>query len=359
VSATSTSAPTSSGATIEADAAGLVVLGIETSCDDTAAAVVADGRIVRSSVIASQIELHAPFGGVVPELAGRAHITNLTPTISEALRQADLAAANGARPAVDAVAATYGPGLVGSLLVGLSQAKALAMAWDVPFVGVNHLEAHLFASILEAPELHWPMVVLLVSGGHTMLIDVEAPGRYRLLGQTLDDAAGEAYDKVARYLGLGHPGGPAIDRLAREGNPQAFRFPRALMDRDYELSFSGLKTSVVRTVERTPEASSADVAASFQEAIVDVLAAKSRHAAAATGAKGLCLAGGVAANSLLRTRIAAVAEELGIAAYLPSLALCTDNAAMVAAAGSWRLRHDGPSPLSLGAVPNLGLSTID
>jgi N6-L-threonylcarbamoyladenine synthase len=328
------------------------VLGIETSCDETAAAVVgADGRIL-SSVVASQVDLHARFGGVVPELAGRAHLELLTPVVAEALEQADAVG----RPPVGAVAVTCGPGLVGSLLVGLSQAKALAMAWDVPFIGVNHLEGHLFASLLDHPDLEWPLVVLLVSGGHTLLVSVEGVGRYRLLGQTLDDAAGEAFDKVARYLGLGYPGGPAVDREAVHGDPGAFAFPRALLHDGYDFSFSGLKTAVVRTVDKSPDAPTADVAASFQEAVVAVLVTKARRAVAATGAKGLCLAGGVAANSLLRRRIEEACRADGVAALVPSLAMCTDNAAMVAAAGQWRLAHDGPSPLSLGADPNLFLS---
>jgi N6-L-threonylcarbamoyladenine synthase len=328
------------------------VLGIETSCDETAAAVVAAGRRILSSVVASQIDLHARFGGVVPELAGRAHLELLTPVVAEALERAH---ADG-RPPVDAVAVTCGPGLVGSLLVGLSHAKALAMAWDVPFVGVNHLEGHLFASLLDHPELEWPLVVLLVSGGHTVLVLVEGVGRYRLLGQTLDDAAGEAFDKVARYLGLGYPGGPAVDREAVHGDPSAFAFPRAMLDDGYDFSFSGLKTAVVRTVDKAPDAPTADVAASFQEAVVDVLVSKARRAVAAAGARGLCLAGGVAANSLLRRRIEEACRDDGVAALVPSLAMCTDNAAMVAAAGQWRLAHDGPSPLSLGADPNLFLS---
>jgi N6-L-threonylcarbamoyladenine synthase len=329
-----------------------LMLGIETSCDETAASVVVAGREVRSSVVSSQVDLHARYGGVVPEVAGRAHIDLFTQVVGDALTQAGL---GDGQPGVDAVAVTCGPGLIGSLLVGLSGAKALAMAWDVPFVGVNHLEAHLFASLLEAPDLGWPLVVLLVSGGHTVLVEMEAPGRYRLLGQTIDDAAGEAYDKVARYLGLGYPGGPEIDRLAPEGDPAAFSFPRALLDESYDFSFSGLKTSVVRTVERQPTAPTADVAASFQEAVVDVLVTKARRAAAERGAKGLCLAGGVAANSLLRARTAEAGDELGIPTYLPSRAMCTDNAAMVAAAGWWRLAHDGPSPLTLAADPNLFL----
>jgi len=328
------------------------VLGIETSCDETAAAVVAQGRTVCSSVVSSQIDLHARYGGVVPEIASRAHLELLNPVIEEALVAADL---DPRSPDVDAVAVTYGPGLVGSLLVGLSGAKALAMAWGVPLVGVNHLEAHLFASLLEPTELGWPLVVLLVSGGHTLLVVMEGPGRYRLLGQTLDDAAGEAYDKVARYLGLGYPGGPAIDRVAPSGDPTAFSFPRALVKEGYDFSFSGLKTSVVRTVDRHHEARTEDVAASFQEAVVDVLVAKARRAAVEHRAGGLCLAGGVAANSLLRARIAEAGADIEVPVYLPSRAMCTDNAAMVAAAGWWRLGHDGPSPLSLAADPTLFL----
>jgi N6-L-threonylcarbamoyladenine synthase len=250
---------------------------------------------------------------------------------------------------------TYGPGLIGSLLVGVAEAKALALAWGVPFVGVNHLEAHLFASLLEQPDLGWPLAVLLVSGGHTQLIEVTEPGRYRLLGGTIDDAAGEAFDKVARFLGLGYPGGPAIDKIADQGDPSAFAFPRSLPGDGYDFSFSGLKTSVVNTVRKHPDASTADVAASFRQAVVDVLVNRARRAAADVGATALCLAGGVAANALLRQRVAEVCAQDGIGAFLPSRALCTDNAAMVAAAGWWRLRHGDPSPLDLGADPNLAL----
>jgi N6-L-threonylcarbamoyladenine synthase len=324
------------------------VLGIETSCDETAASVVDHGTSIVSSVVASQIDLHARYGGVVPELAGRAHVELLTPVLSDALHDA------GSDPSgtgIDAVAVTYGPGLIGSLLVGVAEAKALALAWDVPVVGVNHLEAHLFASLLEQPDLGWPLVVLLVSGGHTLLIEVTAPGRYRLLGGTIDDAAGEAFDKVARFLGLGYPGGPAIDAVAEDGDPEAFAFPRAFLGEGYEFSFSGLKTSVVNTVRKHPEAATEDVAASFRAAVVDVLVAKGRRAAADVGAKALCLAGGVAANSLLRRRVESACAEDGIGAFLPSRALCTDNAAMVAAAGWWRLNHGEPSPLTLGADP--------
>jgi N6-L-threonylcarbamoyladenine synthase len=328
------------------------VLGIETSCDETAAAVVAEGRIVRSSVVSSQVDLHARYGGVVPEIAGRAHVELVTQVVSEALSCAGVVAPP---EGLSAVAATCGPGLVGSLLVGISEAKALAMAWELPFVGVNHLEAHLFASLLESPGPGWPLVVLLVSGGHTLLVEMAGPGRYRLLGQTIDDAAGEAFDKVARYLGLGYPGGPAIDRVARDGDATAFDFPRALAGAGYDFSFSGLKTAVVRTAERRPDAGAADLAASFQQAVVDVLVDKARRAVRDTGAAGLCLAGGVAANSLLRRRVGEVCVDDGVPAYLPSPHMCTDNAAMVAAAGWWRLGHDGPSPWTLGADPNLFL----
>jgi N6-L-threonylcarbamoyladenine synthase len=330
-----------------------VVLGIETSCDETAAAVVAGGA-VRSSVVSSQVALHATYGGVVPELAGRAHLELLTPVVAAALDQAGVSVVPGTAP-VDAVAATVGPGLVGALLVGLSEAKALALAWDVPFVAVNHLEGHLFATLLDYPAVEWPVVVLLVSGGHSMVVSMAAPGRYRLLGQTLDDAAGEAFDKVARFLGLGYPGGPAIEKAAQGGDPTAFAFPRALLDEGLDLSFSGLKTAVVNTVRRQPEASNEDVAASFQQAVVDVLVAKTMRASSQEGVRGACLAGGVAANGPLRAAFEAACDSAGLQAYLPSKAMCTDNAAMVAAAGGWQLRHVGPTPLDVAAEPNLSL----
>jgi N6-L-threonylcarbamoyladenine synthase len=330
-----------------------LVLGIETSCDETAAAVVAGGAQVRSSVVSSQVDVHRAFGGVVPELAGRAHLELLTPVVAEAL-----AAAGAAGGDLDAVAATVGPGLIGSLLVGVSEAKALALAWDVPFVGVNHLEGHLFAALLDHPGIDWPVAVLLVSGGHTQIVAMEGPGRYRLLGQTLDDAAGEAFDKVARFLGLGYPGGPAIERAAADGDPTAFAFPRALLDDGLDLSFSGLKTAVVRAVRAAPDAADEDVAASFQQAVVDVLVAKVRRAALAVGAAGLCLAGGVAANGALRAAVETAGAELGVPAYLPSRAMCTDNAAMIAAAGWWQLAQLGPTPLDAGADPALRLPLV-
>ena len=329
---------------------GGTILGIETSCDETAAAVVVEARDIRSSVVSSQVDLHARYGGVVPEIASRAHVELLTPVIAEALVEAGCEDRD-----IDAVAATYGPGLVGALLVGVSTAKALALVWGVPFVAVNHLEAHLHASFLEDPDIDLPVVVLLVSGGHTMLVAMEGRGRYRLLGSTLDDAAGEAFDKVARYLGLGYPGGPAIDRLSTEGDPAAIPFPRALLDQGFDFSFSGLKTSVINHVRKNPDVATADVAASFQEAVVDVLVAKARRAAREIGAKGLCLGGGVAANSLLRERFLTACEEDGLRAFVPSRAMCTDNAAMVAAAGWWKLQAEGPSPMDTGAVAGLAL----
>lgn len=332
------------------DVSDLPVLGIETSCDETAAAVVVGGRQVLSSVVSSQVDIHARYGGVVPEIASRAHVELLTPVIAEAMVESGLADED-----VGAVAATYGPGLVGALLVGVATAKALALVWDVPFVAVNHLEAHLYAALLDDPDLALPVVVLLVSGGHTLVVAMDAPGSYEVLGGTLDDAAGEAFDKVARYLGLGFPGGPAVDLAAREGDPEAIRFPRSMIDDGLDLSFSGLKTAVINHCRRHPDVATNDVAASFQTAVVDVLVAKALRAAEQIGAAGICLGGGVAANSLLRARIAAEGAVAGLHVSLPSPAMCTDNAAMVAAAGWHRLQSHGPSPLDTGAVPGLGL----
>lgn len=329
-----------------------LILGIETSCDETAAAVVGGGTDVLSNVVSSQIDIHARYGGVVPEIASRAHVEMMTPVIAQAMVEAGVESDDLA-----AIACTVGPGLVGSLLIGVSAAKSLALVWDKPFVAVNHLEAHLYASFIEEPDLELPVVVLLVSGGHTMLVLMEGHGRYRLLGQTLDDAAGEAYDKVARYLGLGYPGGPIIDKMAMDGDRTAIKFPRAMMKDGYDFSFSGLKTSVVNYVRKNPDASDVDVAASFQEAVVDVLLTKARRAVQEFDAKGLCLAGGVAANSSLRERTLDLAMEDGIKAFIPSRSMCTDNAAMVAAAGWWRLHSDGPASLDHGASSSLRLPT--
>ena len=329
-----------------------VVLGIETSCDETAASVVMGGSDVLSSIVSTSIEQHIPFGGVVPEIASRAHVELLTPVIALAIEESGVADTR-----IDAVAATVGPGLIGALLVGVATAKALALVWDVPFVGVNHLEAHLYAGLLEDPSLELPLVVLLVSGGHTMLVEMRGYGEYRLLGETIDDAAGEAFDKVARYLGLGYPGGPAIDREAQYGDPEAISFPRAIPDSP-DFSFSGLKTAVMNHVRKHPDVVTADVAASFQMAVVDTLVAKARRAAREVGAKGLALGGGVAANSLLRERWLTACDEDGIRAFVPSRAMCTDNAAMIAAAGWHRLRSDGPTPLDAGAYPGLRLPLV-
>jgi N6-L-threonylcarbamoyladenine synthase len=326
------------------------ILAIETSCDETAAAVVIDGRNIASSVVSSQVDLHAAFGGVVPEVAGRAHIELLTPVVAEALSRAQIE-----RGELDAVAATLGPGLIGSLLVGVSAAKAYSLAWGVPFVGVNHMEGHLHAAFLEDPEMALPAVVLLVSGGHTMIVYMSAEGRYRLVGQTIDDAAGEAFDKVARFLGLGYPGGPVIDRLAALGDPSAVAFPRGLRGKGFDFSFSGLKTSVINYVRKNPDVDVNDIAASFQAAVVDVLVDKVRGAASQVDAKSICIGGGVAANSALRAAVGEAAALDGRACFLPSRAMCTDNAAMVGATAWYRLRTDGPTPLDAAADPNLRL----
>jgi N6-L-threonylcarbamoyladenine synthase len=328
------------------------ILGIETSCDETAASVVENGRNVLSSVVSSQIDLHVPFGGVVPEIAGRAHVQRINQVVREALAQAG---SDHTGVGIDAVACTVGPGLIGALLIGVSSAKALASVWGVPFLAVNHLEAHILSPFLEHPVVDLPVVTLLVSGGHTVLVLVESATKYRVLGGTIDDAAGEAYDKVARYLHLGYPGGPAIDKLAPSGNAKAIDFPRAMKNEGYEFSFSGLKTSVVNYVRRNPDVKTEDVAASFQEAVVDILVYKARKAAKEFGARGLCIGGGVAANSLLRARIEHAAIDDGLAAYLPPKAMCTDNAAMVASAAWWRFEVDGPASIATGANPNLRL----
>jgi N6-L-threonylcarbamoyladenine synthase len=257
---------------------------------------------------------------------------------------------------IDAVAATHGPGLVGALLIGVSAAKALSLAWGVPYVGVNHMEGHLFATFLERPDLEPPLVVLLVSGGHTMIVHLRALGSYRILGSTIDDAAGEAFDKVARYLGLGYPGGPVVDRLAREGDREAIRFPRGLLNEGLDFSFSGMKTSVVNYVRKHRDADNADLCAGFQEAVVDVLVTKAMRAAEQVGANGVCLGGGVAANSRLRERFAEEASVRGLDCLVPAREYCTDNAAMIAAAAHWRLVTDGPTSLDDGARPNLKLA---
>ena len=328
-----------------------VVLGIETSCDETAAAVVMGGNDVLSSVVATQIEQHARFGGVVPEIASRAHVEAMTPVVRKAMSDSGVAFER-----IDAVAATVGPGLVGALLVGVAAAKSIALVLDKPFVGVNHLEAHLYAALLDDPLVEFPMLVVLVSGGNTLFVNMVSHGEYTIVGQTIDDAAGEAFDKVARFLDLGHPGGPAIDRIAREGNAAAIDFPRAMLHDGFDVSFSGLKTSVVNYVRKNPSVATADVAASFQTAVVDVLIAKATKAARHMRAKTIALGGGVAANTLLRTQMSAACATAGWRLVLPSMAMCTDNAAMIASAGWYRLRSNGSTSLGAGALPNLKLT---
>jgi N6-L-threonylcarbamoyladenine synthase len=334
---------------------GKVVLGIETSCDETAAAVLADGRRVLSSVVASQDDVHAPYGGVVPELASRRHIEMIVPVVEKALTDAGVALGD-----LDGIAVTYGPGLVGSLLVGCSMAKALAWVHRLPLVGVNHLEGHVYASFLteEAPE--YPFLALVVSGGHTALYHASAPLTYHLIGQTRDDAAGEAFDKVAKLLGLGFPGGPIIQRTAERGDPRAIEFPLAQMtDGASDFSFSGIKTSVSLYVRRhrpLGDAQVADVAASFQASVVKMLVRKTVRAALRIGVKRVVLTGGVAANGPLRTALHAEAEQHGIRLHIPPPRLCTDNAAMITAAGTVRLAAGERAPLTLNATPDLALA---
>jgi N6-L-threonylcarbamoyladenine synthase len=334
----------------------VIVLGIETSCDETAVGVVEDRLTLRANVIASQVDLHAPYGGVVPEVAARAHLEQLLPTIDHALVEAGVGISD-----VDAIAVTHGPGLIGALLVGVSAAKGLALAHDLPLIGVNHLRAHVEVAQLEHGELTFPLAALVVSGGHTSIVAVDADGRFRQLGATIDDAAGEAFDKIARFIGLGYPGGPEIDRLARSGDPAAFRFPRAMQhDPGFDVSFSGLKTAVVRELRRLEaagiEPDLADVAASFQEAIVDVQVDKTLAAANQQGLERLVMAGGVAANSRLRAKMADACAQAGLELVVPSIPLCTDNGAMVAASGSNLLAAGHVSALDLAVDPSLPLA---
>jgi N6-L-threonylcarbamoyladenine synthase len=332
------------------------VLGIETSCDETAVAVVDDGLEIRSNLLSSQHEIHGRFGGVVPELASRAHVERLSPLMDDALAQAGSTWRD-----IEAVAVTRGPGLVGALLVGLASAKAVALALRVPFIAVNHLEGHIYANFLEHGPPSPPYVCLLVSGGHTMLVHMPEQHRYVLLGQTVDDAAGEAFDKVARFLGLGYPGGPVLDRLARKGDPDAIRFPRAMAQSgDYDFSLSGLKTAVIRHVraerETGREVSVEDLAASFQEAVVDVQVDKTIAAAKDVGVGTVLLGGGVVANSRLRERMSEAVQREGLRLLHPSPELSTDNAAMIAGAGYFRLAAGERSTFDITAEPGLRLT---
>jgi N6-L-threonylcarbamoyladenine synthase len=334
------------------------ILAIETSCDETAAAIVEDGRRILSNVVASQVELHARYGGVFPEIASRAHIEAIVPVIEQAMREAYLGFDD-----LDGVAVTHGPGLAGSLLVGVNAAKGLALGRGLPLLGINHLEAHIYAHWLEvdsegmAQETpQFPLLALIVSGGHTELILVYDHGEYQYLGGTLDDAAGEAFDKVGRLLGLSYPGGPAIQEAAQAGNPAAFRFPRAWLNDSYDFSFSGLKTAVLRVVEVYSDPPQgkllADLASSFQEAVVDVLSAKAARAAEEFGVTAVLLCGGVSANQALQAR---AAERAGVPVYYPPPILCTDNAAMVGACAHQRFVSGERAGWDLDVVPSLRL----
>ena len=335
------------------------ILAIETSCDETAAAVIEDGRRIASNVIASQVELHARYGGVFPEVASRAHVEAIVPVIKQAMQDAHIGFDD-----LDAIAVTHGPGLSGSLLVGVNAAKGLALGRGLPLVGVNHLEAHLYAHWLEADsegaapaELEFPLLALIVSGGHTELILMSDHGRYEYLGGTLDDAAGEAFDKVGRLLGLPYPGGPAIDKAAGEGDPKSTNFPRSWLNGGYDFSFSGLKTAALRKVEEYDEPPQgqllSDLAASFQAAVVDVLSAKTVKGAEELGVTAILLCGGVSANRSLR---ATTAERAGMPVYYPPLILCTDNAAMVGACAYQQYRAGERAGYDLDIVPGLRLA---
>lgn len=333
----------------------ILILAVESSCDETAAAVVRNGRDVRSNVISSQIELHKLYGGVVPEIASRKHIEKINQVIEEALAQAEVTLDD-----IDAIGVTYGPGLVGALLVGVAEAKAIAYAKGLPLVGVHHIEGHISANYIEHPELEPPFLCLVVSGGHTHLVCVRDYGKYEILGRTRDDAAGEAFDKVARAIGLGYPGGPKIDRLSREGNPDAIFFPRAhIEDAPCDFSFSGVKSAVLNYINgcqmKGETYSQADVAASFQKAVTDVLTEHSMQAVRETGLKKFAIAGGVASNSSLRASLEEACRKEGVRFYYPSPIFCTDNAAMIGAAAYYEYLAGTRHGWDLNAVANLKL----
>ncbi len=331
----------------------MIVLGIESSCDETAAAITRDGREVLSDVIYSQAEIHSKYGGVVPEIASRRHIEKILYVIDKALSDAGMT-----KDDIDAIAVTMGPGLVGALLVGVSAAKSLAYAWGKPLIGVNHIIGHISANFVAFPELTPPFLCLVASGGHSHIVNVKSYTETEILGATKDDAAGEAFDKVARVIGLGYPGGPKVDKAAKEGNDKAFDFPRAKTGNDF--SFSGLKTAVINTVHKMEQKGEpvpqADIAASFQRAVVDVLTEKTIHAAKISGSEKICLAGGVASNSLLRSEMAKKAKSEKIEVYYPPLRLCTDNAVMISSAGYFKYKYTGETAGNdLNAYPALSI----
>jgi len=343
----------------------MLVLGIESSCDETAAAIVLDGREMVSSVISSQVEIHKRFGGVVPELASREHLDKIVPVVEEAFTRAGIS-----RHEIDGIAVTQGPGLVGSLLVGLSFAKAMAYALKKPIVGVNHIEGHIYSVVFENPPIEYPAFALVVSGGHTNLFLVPSPGRYKVLARTRDDAAGEAYDKVAKMLGLGYPGGPIIERLAREGDPRSVRFSVPRMgDGRPDFSFSGLKTAVTKHVRESglkpvaqgeePSQAVKDLAASFQDVVIRSLVGTTERLAKEHKPRTLIVAGGVACNMALRAACDAAGARLGVPVYFPSRHLSTDNAAMIAAAGTVKLLAGERAPLDLNADVSLRLQNMD
>lgn len=333
----------------------VLILAIESSCDETAAAVVKNGREVLSNVISSQIALHTLYGGVVPEIASRKHIEKINQVIQEALDEAHVTLDD-----IDAIGVTYGPGLVGALLVGVAAAKAISYAKKIPLVGVHHIEGHISANYIENKDLEPPFLCLVVSGGHTHLVKVTDYGKYEILGRTRDDAAGEAFDKVARAIGLGYPGGPKIEKAAREGDPMAIPFPKAKVnDNPYDFSFSGVKSAVLNYINgckmKNIEIVPADIAASFQKAVTDVLIAHAMHAAEEFRIDKLAIAGGVASNSVLREGMRAACEKRGISFYHPSPIFCTDNAAMIGAAAYYEYLAGTRHGWDLNAVPNLKL----
>ena len=331
------------------------ILAIESSCDETAAAVVVNGRDMRSNVISSQIALHTLYGGVVPEIASRKHIEKINQVITQALHDADMTLDD-----IDAIGVTYGPGLVGALLVGVAEAKAISYARDIPLVGVHHIEGHISANYIENPDLEPPFLCLVVSGGHTHLVKVLDYGKYEILGRTRDDAAGEAFDKVARAIGLGYPGGPKIEKVSYEGNPDAIEFPRAKVgDGVYDFSFSGLKSAVLNYLNgckmKNIEINQADVAASFQKSVTDVLVGHAEHAIEEYHMDKFAIAGGVASNGIIRNAMQQMCDRKGVKFYHPSPILCTDNAAMIGAAAYYDFMAGKRAGLDLNAVPNLKL----